>query len=156
MGFTKPTTHDHKNPHPWLRVRVLTGTGAGCPEKPQGSPLQSLPLGHLKLLPRWSKCSLAPFAYIVPLLLPFLFANRYSYRLLLLLNCLRRHSSCLSSAEPSTFFSRVFLFFLLVFSRLDHGSRWCVWIPSPPNSLLPWAWVPSGRCRDVPTGTCPA
>ena len=42
MGFTKPTTRDCKNPHPWLRVRVLTGTGAGCPEKPQGSPLQSL------------------------------------------------------------------------------------------------------------------
>ena len=42
MGFTKPTTRDRKNPHPWLRVRVLTGTGAGCPEKPQGSPLQSL------------------------------------------------------------------------------------------------------------------
>ena len=42
MGFTKPTTRDRKKPHPWLRVWVLTGTGAGCPEKPQGSPLQSL------------------------------------------------------------------------------------------------------------------
>ena len=42
MGFTKPTTRDRKNPHPWLRVWVLTGTGAGCPEKPQGSLLQSL------------------------------------------------------------------------------------------------------------------
>ena len=30
------------NPHPWTRVWVSTGRGAGCPEKPQGSPPHSL------------------------------------------------------------------------------------------------------------------
>ena len=37
-GFRKPTTHTNENPRPWMRVRVLTGTGAGYSGKPQGSP----------------------------------------------------------------------------------------------------------------------
>ena len=41
-GFCKTRTHTCQNPHPWMRVRVLTGTGAGCPGKPQGSPWHSL------------------------------------------------------------------------------------------------------------------
>ena len=42
MGIIKPATRTHQNPGPWLQVRVLTGTGAGCSGKPQGSPLRSL------------------------------------------------------------------------------------------------------------------
>jgi hypothetical protein len=38
VGFIKPTTLTHENPHPWLWVRVLTGMGEGYPGKPQGSP----------------------------------------------------------------------------------------------------------------------
>ena len=41
-GFCKTYTRTCQNPHPWMRVRVLTGTGAGCPGKPQGSPWHSL------------------------------------------------------------------------------------------------------------------
>jgi hypothetical protein len=44
MGFIKTRTRARQNPHPWLRVRVYTGTGAGCPEKPQGGPQHSLAL----------------------------------------------------------------------------------------------------------------
>src|SRR6202522_160808 len=32
----------YQNPYPCVWVRVLTGTGTGCPEKPQGSPCHSL------------------------------------------------------------------------------------------------------------------
>ena len=42
LGFTKPTPRTRENPHPWLRVWVSTGTGAGCPGKPQGCPSHSL------------------------------------------------------------------------------------------------------------------
>ena len=41
-GFCKTRTCTCQNPHPWMRVRVLTGTGAGCLGKPQGSPWHSL------------------------------------------------------------------------------------------------------------------
>src|ERR1700678_2474805 len=44
VGYTQPMTHMYQNPYPCVRVRVLTGTGTGCPEKPQGSPCHSLPL----------------------------------------------------------------------------------------------------------------
>src|ERR1700678_2024017 len=42
MGYTQPMTRMYQNPYPCVRVRVLTGTGTGCPEKPQGSPCHSL------------------------------------------------------------------------------------------------------------------
>ena len=42
MGLRKPTTCTHKNPHLRSRVWVSTGTGAGCPGKPQGCPSHSL------------------------------------------------------------------------------------------------------------------
>ena len=42
MGLRKPTTRTRENPHPRSRVWVSTGTGAGCPGKPQGSPSHSL------------------------------------------------------------------------------------------------------------------
>ena len=42
MGYTQPITLTYQNPYPGVRVRVLTGTGTGCPEKPQGSPCHSL------------------------------------------------------------------------------------------------------------------
>ena len=42
QSCSKPLTRTRQNPHPWLRVRVSTGTGAGCPGKPQGSPSHSL------------------------------------------------------------------------------------------------------------------
>src|SRR5271168_3929350 len=42
MGYTQPMTRMYQNPYPGVRVRVLTGTGTGCPEKPQGSPCHSL------------------------------------------------------------------------------------------------------------------
>ena len=38
LGFRKPTTCTNVNPRPWMRVRVLTGMGAGYSGKPQGSP----------------------------------------------------------------------------------------------------------------------
>ena len=44
QSCSKPLTRTRQNPHPWLRVRVSTGTGAGCPGKPQGSPCHSLDL----------------------------------------------------------------------------------------------------------------
>ena len=42
LGFCKTRTCTCQNPHPWMRVQVLTGTGAGCLGKPQGSPWHSL------------------------------------------------------------------------------------------------------------------
>ena len=42
MGYTQPMARTYQNPCPWTRVRVLTGTGTGCSEKPQGSPCPSL------------------------------------------------------------------------------------------------------------------
>ena len=42
MGYTQPMARTYQNPCPWTRVRVLTGTGMGCSEKPQGSPCPSL------------------------------------------------------------------------------------------------------------------
>ena len=42
VGLRKPTTRTRENPHLRSRVWVSTGTGAGCPEKPQGSPSHSL------------------------------------------------------------------------------------------------------------------
>ena len=53
MGFRKPMTHARENPCPQLRAWVLTGTGAGCMGKPQGSPsysLMSMPLLNLAQL----------------------------------------------------------------------------------------------------------
>ena len=41
-GFYKTRTRSRRNPHPWLRVRVSRGTGAGFPGKPQGCPCQTL------------------------------------------------------------------------------------------------------------------
>jgi len=38
MGYTQPLTRSYKNPYTSVRVRVLTGMGMGCREKPQGSP----------------------------------------------------------------------------------------------------------------------
>jgi hypothetical protein len=46
MCYIKPATRTRKNPYPWLRVRVSTGTGAGCPKKPQGGPRHSLKMSH--------------------------------------------------------------------------------------------------------------
>jgi hypothetical protein len=45
MGLLKPMTRGHRNPCPWLRAQVSTGTGTGCPGKPQGSPWHSLLVG---------------------------------------------------------------------------------------------------------------
>src|ERR1700678_1169750 len=42
VGYTQPMTRMYQNLYPCVRVRVLTGTGTGCPEKPQGSPCHSL------------------------------------------------------------------------------------------------------------------
>src|ERR1700678_3135609 len=42
VGYTQPMTRTYQNPYPCVWVRVLTGTGTGCPEKPQGSPCHSL------------------------------------------------------------------------------------------------------------------
>ena len=42
MGIIKTATRTRQNPGPWLRVRVLMGTGAGCSGKPQGSLSRSL------------------------------------------------------------------------------------------------------------------
>ena len=42
VGFRKPMTRARENPCPRLRAWVLTGTGAGCMGKPQGSPSYSL------------------------------------------------------------------------------------------------------------------
>ena len=36
-GYTQPLTRTYQNPYPGVQVRVLTGTGMGYPEKPQGS-----------------------------------------------------------------------------------------------------------------------
>src|ERR1700678_2104446 len=44
MGYTQPMTRMYQNPYPGVRVRILTGTDTGCPEKPQGSPCDSLPV----------------------------------------------------------------------------------------------------------------
>ena len=44
-GFCKPPTRTCENPHSWMRVWVLTGTGVGYPRKPQGSPWHSLIAG---------------------------------------------------------------------------------------------------------------
>ena len=38
----KPSPVSTGNPHPWARVRVLAGVGAGCRKKPQGDPCFSL------------------------------------------------------------------------------------------------------------------
>jgi len=35
-GFDKPIARTRQNPYLWWRVRVSTGTGTGCPGKPQG------------------------------------------------------------------------------------------------------------------------
>jgi len=42
VGFCKPPTCTCENPHPWMKVQVLMGMGAGYPGKPQGSLWHSL------------------------------------------------------------------------------------------------------------------
>ena len=42
VGYTQPMTCICQNQYPAYGLWVLTGMGAGCPEKPQGSPLHSL------------------------------------------------------------------------------------------------------------------
>ena len=41
-GFDKPVARTRQNLYLWWRVRVSTGTGTGCPGKPQGCPWHSL------------------------------------------------------------------------------------------------------------------
>ena len=74
-------TKSHKNPYPWPGVRVLRGTGAGCPGKPQGCPRQSLVLRPQHRDPR--ELTLAAARYLLPIaLVPSMF------RLLTLTLCL--------------------------------------------------------------------
>ena len=65
LGFCKTRTRTCQNPHLWMRVWVLMGTGVGCPGKPQGSPWHSLavhPALVMSCQPLCAHCVIPTFA----------------------------------------------------------------------------------------------